>query len=1064
MDRIAQRRAGALALLLGLMASCCHAADAPAPGGSFRPPHLLTPDAPLFPDYYALALEHTSIKDDPTWRPLHLQAPPAPAAPAVIILPVQTQAYGFAPMFRSLLGARLDQELQRRHIDATRQTDIVDWRGPFVRRSDDATVAALAADHPGAALLTLYVGHDAQGHAFLTLARADGAKVRLAHRRVDIPQQRIATLDAFTRVLPPLLAELGLGDPKPAPALSPGHASGCDIAQWNLDDVPLDATPVATACHALLMGTLMPDFLSRVTRLTQPNAPDRLAWLARAWVEADALASTMPAMRAAATLASLQLRLDEALQTSASLVDDHDDVVRPLARLLWAREHAAGTPQRSRNDAVDSYMADALAGLPPFATAVMVEHARFTENFREVDLCPMQLALPYFKKPAGCEDEPGGDSRPRQRASRGQLQLVDDWRVAAAWNALHVEGQVRGSAPGLARVLHDMPPRIAAHPIVRTMRYAMSSRETQAVGAQPHLLQTRARTLDYAEAIATLQREDVLIREHNIAVEPTLELDRDDPSLAHARDDVLRLESVWEFDIFAEVQWQPVLPASPPATFMAEGNFAAAARAGGHPAARTLAVERPPGSQPAPDPAAAPHLVTPVEQAALPPSLDPPPTLPSKNALLQALESNPGDMRARVALALVGLEHGAGVAEARRLIDARPAQPHVEDTVGEANGWAVAAHMFYFAGQLDAARFYYAKAASFGTGSESDLIARVRVAAIDGDVRGAFERTRQRVKRYGGENAIADEAGYLFMLHRPVEAWQLIVPRLQTSTDSPLWRSALAGHRIAGDHLDKLPAWVQQNQLERVRIDWVPAAPFWLFNYAVVDRVPTPADMALLRDAVRAGNFGEATGGALVVRSAIDPDAAAAPSVLSNDLVPIFGGERDLLRPFYAWALWNANGGRNAQLDEIRKTPLESGFQAVLAKAMVLAADGRREEALGYMTAARWELGRNGGAHAFRDRLRTAPYDFVLASWLMTRKTGDRAYAEQGLAIATAYQHVVQYMAWPYAAEALLGRDPKAREIAACRALALDAGSMFLHESGLHPDPGSPVCLRATAW
>ena len=60
MDRFAQRRAGALALLLGLMASCCHAADAPAPGGSFRPPHLLTPDAPLFPDYYALALEHTS--------------------------------------------------------------------------------------------------------------------------------------------------------------------------------------------------------------------------------------------------------------------------------------------------------------------------------------------------------------------------------------------------------------------------------------------------------------------------------------------------------------------------------------------------------------------------------------------------------------------------------------------------------------------------------------------------------------------------------------------------------------------------------------------------------------------------------------------------------------------------------------------------------------------------------------------------------------------------------------------------------------------------------------------
>jgi hypothetical protein len=82
----------------------------------------------------------------------------------------------------------------------------------------------------------------------------------------------------------------------------------------------------------------------------------------------------------------------------------------------------------------------------------------------------------------------------------------------------------------------------------------------------------------------------------------------------------------------------------------------------------------------------------------------------------------------------------------------------------------------------------------------------------------------------------------------------------------------------------------------------------------------------------------------------------------------------------------------------------------------------------------------------------------------MSRKTGEPAYAAQGLAVAEAYQHFEAWVAWPYAAEALLGKDAKAREIAACRAQKLDADSMFLHESGLHPDPKSAVCRKATAW
>lgn len=230
---------------LSLAATAETAGPPPAASQAALPrlPHLVTPDASLPPDYYALALSHASLSDDPQWRPLHLRTPGRQGDPAFIVLPVQTQAFGFSPTFRALLGARLDQELQRRHVDASRQTEIVDWRGPFVRRTDDATVAALATDHPRATLLALTPGHDANGHAFLSLSRTGAGKERIAHRRVDIPQQEIETLDAFTAVLPPLLAELGLGEARPAPALAAGRGGHCEQVDWNLADAPSDAPP-----------------------------------------------------------------------------------------------------------------------------------------------------------------------------------------------------------------------------------------------------------------------------------------------------------------------------------------------------------------------------------------------------------------------------------------------------------------------------------------------------------------------------------------------------------------------------------------------------------------------------------------------------------------------------------------------------------------------------------------------------------------------------------------------------------------------------------------------------
>ena len=1045
-----------LACGAGLVALAAGGAAAPLP----ILPHVATPDAALYPDYLALALSHTQLADDPRWRPLHLTLAPGRAQPAVIVLPVQTQAFGFSPTFRALLGARLDQELQRRHVDASTQSDIVDWRGPFVRRSDDATVAAFAAEHPGAALLALYLGHDQQGHAFVTLGRTDAGKARLAHRRLDIPQDRLPALDAVTAALPGLLAELDLGASRPAAALAADRAGGCQAGDWELMDLAPAAGPVATACHALLMGTLMPDYLSLVADLTQPSAPDRLAWLARAWVEASALAAQQTALRSVASLAAFQLRLDDAQRSAPPLEGEPDVVVRPLARMLSAGRQAATSPNVSGADARMRYVTPALAGLPPFAAAVLLEHARFTEQFHETDLCALELSVPTLRPAKGCEEEADRAPRSTRRATRGQQQLLEAWRLAAAWQALYVEGELRGSADGIARTLRDLPARLAAHPFTRSMHFAVHAREAHIDSVDARLAAARERTLDYAQALATLQRDDALTRHVNMFDDKTLPGDYGDPTMARANDDVTRLRAVELADLWGGIALRAQGTTPPPAVFLAEGSFAHASIAT-QPAQPPLAGTTAAGSGGVPPSAML---------AARPPHRRPSydgrdePMLPSREALLQAIAQNPQDMDSRTLLAIVQLKRGASLAEARRILDGRPRHGRQEDAIREGNDLALAGHLFYFAGETDVAAEYYRRVVQTGTYSESDLAARARLASIAGDARAALAANHARSERYQSEWAAADEASYLFMLGRPDPAWSLILPRVQTAQEGALWRAAIVGHKMAATPIEQLLPWLVRNHLDKAQLRLLgPFAAAWLCHYADLDHQPGAAEIDLLK--IRPNHKDAPWGpGLAVVAAAIDKVPTIAPDELDRDLSQAMGNDSRLLLPFHAWVTWNLSHGKDPILEAARATPLEAAFPYVLARAMVLAADGRRDEALPALAAARWELARTGSGDAPADALRSAPYNFVLASWLMTRQTGDRAYAAQGLAVARGFQHVVQFMGWPYAAEALLGTDAMAREVAACRALKLDPGSMMLHESGLHPDPNGALCRKATAW
>jgi hypothetical protein len=1055
-----------LALSCAALALTAHAM-ADTTGGAPLPPHLATPDAALLPDYVALALTHTSLTDDPAWRPLRLTLAPARPQPAVIVLPVQTQAYGFSQAFNALVGARLDQELGRRHVDASRQTEIVDWRGPFVRRTDEKEVAAFATAHPNASLLRVYVGHDYESHAFITLSRNDDGKARLAHRRIVMPDGEITTLTAITATLPGLLAEIGMGDAKPAAALPAGRGAGCEKSDWALADVATSAPPVATACHALLMGTLLPDYLASMNFAAPATAPARLAWLARAWIEADALAQASPAMRSARTLAAWQLRLDGSQDNASKLVNERDVVVRPLAGMLSTLQRAESAPKLSRNETAAGFVKTAIDGLPRFAAAVVKERALYAQDFRRVELCPMELAVASFKAPAGCGEDATPVTRPQSPPTPGQSQLLDEWRLAQAWNGLFVEGYMRAHAPSLQRVIDALPPLVATHPFIRQVRFHVHGAESRVDDPAAHLARSRARILDYAQVVATLQRDDPLERETKVVDDTVTQQERLDAAILKAEDDVRRLTRAqgdppgWPF--LWKTPRGPVIAA----TFLSDGPFWKAEAARREIANPHVATSTPQPSQPAVSAALAATAASRGEPGFGNPHNDTKPTfetntwpsMPTRKELEQRLVRAPWDMEARSMLALLTLESGAGVAQARRVIDARKAHPHSEDDLGESNDLALAGHVFYFAGELEAARDYYGRAAAFDTGGDADFLAKVRLAAMAGHPGAALAWSHKRRLRYDHEWAVADEAGYLFMLKRPDEAWALLMPRLQVSKESAMWGAALAGHRIAGHRLDEMPDWFKQNRLEQVKDDLQKMGQVWLTNYAILDRLPTLADTKLLYD--WRWNW---AGGPLVVKTALDGTAVAKPYKLDDDIQFTDMHDKVLLMPLYAWTLWNTTGGKDPALDGFRKASIDAGFQSVLTKAMVLAADGKRAEALKFLTVARYELGRRGTAYPLKEDFHAPAYHFVLASWLMSRQTHDPAYAQQGLAIAVAYQHVVDYMAWPYAAEALLSRDPEARAIAACRAQALDAASMMLHESGLHPDPASPTCRKATAW
>ncbi|MBL8346208.1 MAG: hypothetical protein JNN03_12260 [Rubrivivax sp.] len=1017
-------------------------------------PHQHESAAKPYPDYFTEALKLTRSTPGARFQALKL----APGvAPDLLVLPVQMQAFGFSPAFTALVGAMLDRELSSRGLRGNRQTDLFDADGPYVRRFDARAIEGFASTHPKAPLLALYVGRDGAGRNLLTLAIKRDSRTVAAHRNVDESDDAAAALRSLEGPLASMLDELGLAA-SAASRRVPG-AAGCRAEDWALADLAPDGPPRERACRALVMGVLLPLFEWPTGDHPELMTPDKLAWLAAAYAGADALA---PALAAAVrTLAWTELELNDPRtpDTLALAVDVDDPVVRPLARLLWARARTAAMPVRSANEEVLAYTAAAATHLPPMARALFTQRARLRGDFGGVDLCAIEQQVLTFRRSAQCPagaPEPGRAVRPATRAQSAQLEA---WRLAHAHRGLMYQSLGRRSPAARQAVLDALPAGVAAHPFVRQARFATENFDAASGPYEELLRRAEAAARDFLQATADTQRVGKVQSQNGLAAGRWVRNERlrAEPSIAALARGEWRLLGLLGWDAFARSTDPLARYAGGPAADYLRADAGPHSSAAAAPPAAAPPRQTPPGTSP--EEAERMRNMPRLFNLAAPGSIG----LPTE-AGETTVSFMPMEMEPRVTLALARMKAGQDVAQARRFVDERPTEGRSGGAinVNESHQWATAAHAFFFAGEIEAAKGYYERALRAGSGSESEWSARVRLPLIAGDLKGALSATHNRLARYESDFARRDLAGLELIVGRPEVAWTALHPRLPQSAQLELWMAAQAGHRIEGRTARQVHDWMRRNSYARAAVKGQDLGAMVVTRHMIDDRRPTDDDLVLASQTV-----GTSDGAALVMevmarlmRLVADEnfDARALDSV--RDLLDRAQPTSvDVAKPLYTWVAWHASRGRDPEFLVLREAGLADDFNGILAKSILLGLEGKTDESVAYLRGARIELAALSWG-GLRDEARSAPYTVALVASLLHRKTKHAAFRDEALRLARAYRTISPYLAWPYALEALYLPDGPPRLAAACRARYLDRESLFLKMSGMAAQADGAACQK----
>jgi tetratricopeptide (TPR) repeat protein len=212
--------------------------------------------------------------------------------------------------------------------------------------------------------------------------------------------------------------------------------------------------------------------------------------------------------------------------------------------------------------------------------------------------------------------------------------------------------------------------------------------------------------------------------------------------------------------------------------------------------------------------------------------------------------ADPDNWMSRGSLALV-LQHGGKYEEAQRVALGYPGfkkSSRANPVELSNNAYEVGSEL-YWAGRYDLARPLYKIAADLDTGSNASIVSAARLAQLDGDYRAATEHFLEAGSRYSSPYAYRDALSLLFVMGFAKEARSGFQQVAGISEIPQVWIAPLVGNRMAGMTYEQMKQWVASPEVRDARYRGVRFAPYFALVWVTTDRKP-PADFPAFMDQV----------------------------------------------------------------------------------------------------------------------------------------------------------------------------------------------------------------------
>ena len=164
-----------------------------------------------------------------------------------------------------------------------------------------------------------------------------------------------------------------------------------------------------------------------------------------------------------------------------------------------------------------------------------------------------------------------------------------------------------------------------------------------------------------------------------------------------------------------------------------------------------------------------------------------------------------------------------------------------DNPVGLSNTAEAVGSYFYNSGYFNQASALYQIADHLNTGAESGMNAHEHLALLRGDLSDAEATLRDRVQRYGSDNAYSEYISVLQVSGHAKDAWSIDQNLIGAGKNSSQWGGAITGFRMAGATEATIVNWAKKLAVGSAKQQEAMNPGRFLLTTATMDRRPTQA-------------------------------------------------------------------------------------------------------------------------------------------------------------------------------------------------------------------------------